>query len=204
MRRVTRIAATLGGAIVSVIGALAVLALASALSAGAAAAAGSNAASSAPAPVAPAAPAPGASGDDDTPPSVKWQLDVVRDGQTIDTFESTTTVGQAFSATHHHPVTHRVGCKDNPAGGIDLARTVSVSPVAAEVSGVTLAIDADETIEDDAAPATPEGCKLPPQPRRVTASHPGLVVPIGEWAAWTLIDKNPTLVYRVHASVTSH
>lgn len=204
MRRVTRIAAMLGGAIVSVIGALAALALASALSAGAAAAAGSDAASGASAPVAPALPAPGASGDDDTPPSVKWQLDVVRDGQTIDTFESTTMVGQAFSATHHHPVTHRVGCKDNPAGGIDLARTVSVSPVAAEVSGVTLAIDADETIEDDAAPATPEGCKLPPQPRRVTASHPGLVVPIGEWAAWTLIDKNPTLVYRVHASVTSH
>ncbi|MGN6316395.1 hypothetical protein [Trinickia sp.] len=204
MRRVTRIAAMLGGAIVSVIGALAALALASALSAGAAAAAGSDATSGASAPVAPALPAPGASGDDDTPPSVKWQLDVVRDGQTIDTFESTTMVGQAFSATHHHPVTHRVGCKDNPAGGIDLARTVSVSPVAAEVSGVTLAIDADETIEDDAAPATPEGCKLPPQPRRVTASHPGLVVPIGEWAAWTLIDKNPTLVYRVHASVTSH
>ncbi|HTH73533.1 MAG TPA: hypothetical protein VL635_03925 [Trinickia sp.] len=204
MRRVTRIAATFGGAIVSVIGALAVLALASALSAGAAAAAGSDTASGASSPIAPAPPAPGASGDDDTPPSVKWQLDVVRDGQTIDTFESTTMVGQAFSATHHHPVTHRVGCKDNPAGGIDLARTVSVSPVAADVSGVTLAIDADETIEDDAAPATPEGCKLPPQPRRVTASHPGLVVPIGEWAAWTLIDKNPTLVYRVHAGVTSH
>lgn len=204
MRRVTRIAAMLGGAIVSVIGALAVLALASALSAGAAAAAGSEAASGASASVPPAQPAPVAAGGDDTPPSVQWQLDVVRDGQTIDTFEATTMLGQAFSATHHHPVTHRVGCKDNPAGGIDLARTVTVSPIAAEVSGVTLAIDADETIEDDAAPATPEGCKLPPQPRRVTASHPGLVVPIGEWAAWTLIDKNPTLVYRVHASVTSH
>lgn len=205
MRRVTRIAAMLGGAIVSAIGALAVLALASALCAGTAAATGSEAAGGASAPVAPAPPPPRASaGDDDTPPSVKWQVDVVRDGQTIDTFESTTMLGQAFSATHHHPVTHRVGCKDNPAGGIDLARTVTVSPVTAEVSGVTLAIDADETIEDDAAPATPEGCKLPPQPRRVTASHPGLVVPIGEWAAWTLIDKNPALVYRVHASVTSH
>ncbi|MGN6231412.1 MAG: hypothetical protein ACTHNZ_09630 [Trinickia sp.] len=141
---------------------------------------------------------------DDEPPAVTWQLDVLRNGQTIDTFHATTTVGQAFSATHHHPITHRVGCKDNPAGGIDLARTISVSPVAADVGGVTLAIDADETIEDDSAPTTPEGCALPPQPRRVNASHPGLVVPIGGSADWTLIDKNPTLVYRVRASVASH
>jgi hypothetical protein len=113
-------------------------------------------------------------------------------------------VGQTFSDTHHHPMQHRVGCKDNPAGGIDLARTVSVSPIAADPGGVTLAVDADETIEDDAAPTTPEGCKLPPQPRRVNASRPGLLVPIGQAADWTLIDKNPALVYRVHASVTSH
>lgn len=204
MRRVPRMAVMLGGAMVSVIGVCAVLALAGALSARSALAAGEAAAgTSTSAPVAPAAPDASA-GDDDSPPSVQWQLDVVRDGQTIDTFKSTTMLGQAFTATHHHPVTHRVGCKENPAGGIDLARTITVSPVAAEVSGVTLAIEADETIEDDAAPATPEGCKLPPQPRRVTASHPGLAVPLGEWAAWTLIDKNPTLVYRVHANVTSH
>jgi len=198
MRGVTRFAAAFGGAILSVTGVLAVLALAGPLAAGNAAAA-SNAAAS-PAPPGMADTVPG----DDTPPEVKWQLDVLRDGQTIDTFESTTTVGQAFSATHHHPVTHRVGCKENPAGGIDLARTVTISPVAADVSGVTLAIEADETIEDSTAPTTPEGCKLPPQPRRVNASHPGLNVPIGGSADWTLIDKNPTLVYRVHASVMSH
>ncbi|RDU98563.1 hypothetical protein DWV00_13475 [Trinickia dinghuensis] len=180
------------------IGAFAVLALASALAANNAVAAG-DASASAPAPNAPQASPP-----DDAPTAVAWQLDVVRDGKTIDTFEATTMVGQAFSATHHHQTTHRVGCKDNPAGGIDLARTVSVSPVAADVGGVTLAIDADETIEDDAAPTTPEGCSLPPQPRRLNASHPGLFVPIGEAADWTLIDKNPTLVYRVHASVTAH
>ena len=200
MRRVARIPAVLGGAVLSVLGAVAVLALAGALYPRAAVAgnAGALAAPSA------ASAAPDATPVDDEPPSVEWRLEVVRDGRTIDTFEATTMLGQAFSATHHHPVTHRVGCKENPAGGIDLARTVTVSPVAAEVSGVTLAIDADETIEDDAAPATPEGCALPPTPRRVSASHPGLVVPVGEWAAWTLIDKNPTLVYRVHASVTSH
>lgn len=198
MRRVTRVGARFGGAVLTVIGAFAAFALASALAAGAVKAAGNEAATNKSAPAASEAPP-----NDDEPPAIQWRLDVVRNGQTIDTFEATTTLGQAFSATHHHEVTHRVGCKDNPAGGIDLARTVSVSPIAADVSGVTLAIEANETVEDDTAPSTPEGCALPPQPRRVNASHPGLVVPIGESVTWTLIDKNPTLVYRVHASVTS-
>jgi hypothetical protein len=198
MRGVVRIVARVGGAIVTVIGAFAAFAVASALTTGAVMAAGNAAAAKDAPPAASEAPP-----NDDSPPAVDWRLDVVRDGQTIDTFAATTTLGQAFSATHHHEVTHRVGCKENPAGGIDLARTVSVSPVAADVSGVTLAIDANETVEDDTAPATPEGCALPPHPRRVNASHPGLVVPIGETVSWTLIDKNPTLVYRVHASVAS-
>ncbi len=198
MRRGNRIAAGLGGTLASLVGVFAAFALLSVLVAGNAAAAG-DAAVSASAPA-----ASGASTLDDTLASVAWQLDVVRDGQTIDTFQGTTMVGQAFSATHHHRTTHRVGCKQNPAGGIDLARTVSVSPVAADVGGVTLAIETDETTEDDTAQATPEGCKLPPQPRRLNASHPGLQVPVGGSADWTLIDKNPTLVYRVHASVSSH
>ncbi|WP_116138256.1 hypothetical protein [Trinickia diaoshuihuensis] len=193
MTRSTRIAAGFAGRLARISGTFAALVLASALAANQAAAA-ADAASSAPA----------AGPVDDTPTAVSWKLDVLRDGQPIDTFEATTMVGQTFSDTHHHPMQHRVGCKDNPAGGIDLARTVSVSPIAADPGGVTLAVDADETIEDDAAPTTPEGCKLPPQPRRVNASHPGLLVPIGQAADWTLIDKNPALVYRVHASVTSH
>ena len=197
MRPVTPIAARLRRGVLGALGTLAALTLASALAATAAAAAGDGAASA-------AAPTPDSSALDAMPTAVAWQLDVVRDGRTIDTFQATTMVGQTFSDTHHHPTTHRVGCKENPAGGIDLARTVSVSPVSADIKGITLAIDADETIEDDTAPTTPEGCALPPQPRRVNASHPGLFVPIGESADWTLIDKNPTLVYRVHASVTSH
>ena len=198
MTRFTRLAAGFPGSLARMMGTFAALALVSAFAAGKPAAAADAAASAA----APATPA--ASNPDDTPTAVAWKLDVVRDGQTIDTFEATTMVGQTFSDTHHHPMQHRVGCKDNPAGGIDLARTVSVSPVAADVGGVTLALDTDETIEDDTAPATPEGCTLPPQPRRVNASHPGLLVPMGESADWTLIDKNPTLVYRVHASVAPH
>jgi hypothetical protein len=138
------------------------------------------------------------------PPAVQWRLEVARDGRTIDTFDGTTAVGQAVSATHHHETVHRVGCKENPAAQIDLFRTVTVTPVAADPAGVTLAIDAQETIEDDTAARTREGCALPPEPRRVAATHPGLVVPYGEWASWTLVDSNPTLVYRIRASVVSH
>lgn len=199
MRRVTHLAAArLGGPVANAIGVLAAFALLCVLCASQANAASDTASS------APSSASSQASPPDDSPASVAWKIDVVRDGQTIDTFQGTTMIGQAFSATHHHPTTHRVGCKDNPAGGIDLARTVSLSPRQVDVSGVTLAIDADETIEDDTAPSTPEGCKLPPQPRRLNASHPGLLVPVGGSADWTLIDKNPTLVYRVHASVASH
>ncbi|TKC89302.1 hypothetical protein FAZ69_10115 [Trinickia terrae] len=131
---------------------------------------------------------------------VHWQLQVVRDGQQIDAFEATTAVGQAYTTTHHHEVVHDVGCKDRPAGNIDLARTLTVSPTQASPASVTLAIDAQETLEGDTAQQTPEGCKLPPQPRQVTASHPGLTVPGGQWVTWTIVDKNPTLAYRVRAS----
>ena len=135
---------------------------------------------------------------------VHWQLQVMRDGQQIDSFEADTTVGQARTDTHHQVVQHNVGCKDAPGGSIDLSRTLTVSPIRADVSQVTLAIDAQETLEDDSAPKTDTGCKLPPQPRQVAANHPGLQVPAGQWATWQIVDKNPTLVYRVRASLANH
>jgi hypothetical protein len=138
------------------------------------------------------------------PPAVEWRLEVVQDGHTIDTFGGTTAIGQAVSAAHHHEVVHRVGCLENPDARIDLARTLTVSPVRVEPASVWLAIDAQETIEDDTARRTSSGCALPPVPRRVTANHPGLVVPKGEWASWTIVDRSPTLVYRVRANVVSH
>ncbi|CAB3770883.1 hypothetical protein [Paraburkholderia solisilvae] len=137
-------------------------------------------------------------------PVVQWQLQVMQDGQQIDAFDGTTTVGQARTDTHHHVVQHNVGCKDQPAGEIDLQRTLTVSPIAADAGGVTLAIDAQETLEEPGpARATPAGCKLPPQPRQVSASHPGLKSASGDWASWTIIDKDPQLVYRVRANVAS-
>jgi hypothetical protein len=138
------------------------------------------------------------------PTLVQWRLEVLRDGRDVDTFEGTTAVGQAVTATHHHEVVHAVGCKNQPDARIDLARTLTVSPIAAEPAGITFAIDAQETIEDETAQRTPEGCTLPPQPRRVAANHPGLVVVPGQPASWTIVEAHPTLVYRVSASAASH
>ncbi|MFC0399566.1 hypothetical protein [Paraburkholderia rhizosphaerae] len=139
-----------------------------------------------------------------TAPVVQWKLQVMQNGEQIDAFDGTTTVGQARTDTHHHVVQHDVGCKDQPAGSIDLQRTVTVTPIVADASGVTLAVDAQETLEDAGPQRTsPSGCKLPPQPRQVSASHPGLRAPPGDWASWQIIDKDPQLVYRVSASVAN-
>ncbi|WP_144154909.1 hypothetical protein [Paraburkholderia sp. BCC1885] len=135
---------------------------------------------------------------------VQWQLQVVRDGQQIDAFEGSTTVGQARTDTHHQVVQHNVGCKDAPGGSIDLSRTLTISPLQADANQVTLAIDAQETFEDDSAQQTDTGCKLPPQPRQVSANHPGLQVQAGQWSTWQIVDKNPSLVYRVRASLADH
>jgi hypothetical protein len=134
-------------------------------------------------------------------PSVQWTLQVIRDGHEIDSFDGTTTVGNAHTDTHHQMVTHDVGCSQHPGGGLDLVRTVTITPTAADASGVTLAIDAQDTFEDNDAQPSPEGCRLPPQPRQVTASHPGLRVPAGEWVTWQIVGKNPSIAYRVRASL---
>ncbi len=138
------------------------------------------------------------------PASVKWELQVMRDGQQIDSFDGTTTVGQARTDTHHHVVQNNVGCKNVPAGNIDLSRTLTVSPTQADTSGVTFAIEAQETLEEPGTRTTDTGCKLPPQPRQVSANHPGLVVPPGAWSTWTIVDKDPNLVYRLRASVANN
>jgi hypothetical protein len=136
--------------------------------------------------------------------AVHWELQVMNDGQQVDAFDGTTTVGQAHTDTHHHVVTHNVGCKDAPGGSIDLLRTLTVSPTQASATDITLAIDAQETLEDPRAKQTDTGCKLPPQPRQVSASHPGLRVPAGQWVTWPIVEKDPTLVYRVRASLATN
>ena len=143
----------------------------------------------------------GAHAQDAQQQAVKWTLQVIRDGQQIDQFSTTTTVGQARTDTHHHVTAHDVGCKDQPAASIDLQRIVTVSPLQANASEVILAIDAQETLDSDDQPQTPEGCKLPPQPREISASHPGLRVPAGQTVTWQIVDKDPSLAYRISASL---
>ncbi|SAK72382.1 hypothetical protein [Caballeronia ptereochthonis] len=137
------------------------------------------------------------------PQPVTWELQVVRDGQQIDSFSATTNVGQARTDTHHDKVQNRVGCADQPAGNIDLQRTLTVSPTHASADDITLAIDAQETLQEESTRVSPSGCKLPPVPRQVSASHPGLVLKPGEWAQWQIVDSNPSLAYRVRASLGS-
>jgi hypothetical protein len=144
-----------------------------------------------------------AHGQTSTSQPVKWELQVVRDGQQVDSFSATTNVGQARTDTHHDVVKNNVGCADKPAGDIDLQRTLTVSPVHVSADDITLSIDAQETLQDDASRASAQGCKLPPQPRVVNASHPGLVLKPGEWSTWQIVDKDPSLAYRVRASLTT-
>jgi hypothetical protein len=132
---------------------------------------------------------------------VNWTLQVIRDGQQIDSFNGTSLVGQARTNEHHKVVTHNVGCRDEPAGSIDLQRTITVAPLRADPSGSVLAIQARETVESDTVWQTREGCKLPPQPSQVRAIHPGLVVPEGQWVNWQIVSQDPSLLYRVRASV---
>jgi hypothetical protein len=66
-----------------------------------------------------------------------------------------------------------------------------------------LQIDAQETLQGNGAPVTVEGCKLPPQPRQVSASHPGLMLRPGEWTTWQIVDKDPSLAYKIRATLAS-
>lgn len=136
-------------------------------------------------------------------PQVRWEIEVVQDGQTVDRFGATTTVGQAKSETHKRSVVHDVGCQNKPAASIELERSVTVSPTRVDDGSPVLSIDVQETLEDTGKARTWEGCALPPQPRKVAASHPGLVVPPGQIVPWELIDHAPKLVYRVQASVAA-
>ncbi|MDN7676631.1 hypothetical protein QZM22_30180 [Burkholderia oklahomensis] len=141
-------------------------------------------------------------------PVIDWEIEVVRDGQTIDTFEQKTTVGQARSDTHSFPVAPASGCgaaatnaSAAAAPASELSRTITVAPLYVEGDAVALAIDAQETLADDgAAPSGGAPCTSSPA-RRIVASHPGLNARAAQWTDWTLADRGPQLVYRVRAHV---
>lgn len=146
--------------------------------------------------------AQGARAQSSAQPAVKWTLQVLQDGTQVDSFDATTTIGQSYNGTHRRSVTHDIGCQNRPAAQIELARTITVSPLRLDdQDAVTFALETQETLEENDTPRTAEGCKLPPQPRRIHAVHPGLTVRDGQWSTWQIVDKNPSLAYRLRADV---
>ncbi|WP_147432169.1 hypothetical protein [Pararobbsia silviterrae] len=134
-------------------------------------------------------------------PTVRWQLDVIENGVTVDTFKADTPLEQTQTQSREHEVVHAVGCAQVPQARASLSRSIAVTPSSVDERGVSFAIDATETLEDPASQHTSEGCTLPPQPRVVHATHPALIVGKTNWTDWTVVAHDPTLVYRLQASV---
>ncbi len=132
------------------------------------------------------------------PQSIDWEIRVLHDGQTVDTFHQTTTVGQSRTDTHDYPVTLGAACAGKEASIVaavkpQRSRTVTVAPLYVEGDTVTLQIDAQETLDDG------DGCSL--APRQISASHPGLAVHAESWTDWAPADKKARLLYQVRAHV---
>lgn len=134
-------------------------------------------------------------------PIVHWQLEVLENGVTVDTFKADTPLEQTQTLSREHEVVHAVGCAQVPQARASLSRTIAMTPSTADEHGVSFVIDATETLEDPASQHTNEGCTLPPQPRVVHATHPALVVGKTGWTDWTVVAHDPTLIYRVQASI---
>jgi len=142
-------------------------------------------------------------------PAVDWELQVIEQGQLVDQFHDTTTLGQASTKTASHPSRHTIACPppgaasaSGPGTALDfnLVRTITVSPVHLTPDQISLAIDTRETLEDPSSLATQIDCAALPDPRVITASHPALPVKTdGSWTTWQIIDHDPALSYRVKA-----
>ncbi|MEX3527307.1 MAG: hypothetical protein VB143_08660 [Burkholderia sp.] len=133
------------------------------------------------------------------PQSIDWEIRVLHDGQTVDTFHQTPTVGQSRTDTHSYPVTLGAACTGKEASIVaavkpQRSRTVTVAPLYVEGDTVTLQLDAQETLDD-----SDDGCSL--APRQISASHPGLAVHAQSWTDWAPADKNARLLYQVRAHV---
>ncbi|MEK6425324.1 MAG: hypothetical protein V4801_37585 [Burkholderia gladioli] len=142
--------------------------------------------------------APGSPAATGAPPSIAWEIRVQHDGQTVDTFQRTTTVGQSRTDTHTYPVTLPANCTGKDASIVakvhpERTRTVTVAPLYVDGGTVTLQLDAQETLDDG------DGCTL--APRQISANHPGLAVHADSWTDWAPADKNAHLLYQVRAHV---
>jgi hypothetical protein len=145
---------------------------------------------------------------DSTPPRsapahIQWRLIVLNNGEEVDHLSAVTAVGQAKTITHQHSVSHTVGCNGTQTLPVQLARTVTVSPLGVDLHGVIgLDITAEEAVESaESGTIRSDGCTLSPQTRSLSAHHPELDVQSGQSVSWILLKKDPELVYRVEATV---
>ena len=153
----------------------------------------------------------GASYEAQAQPALRWELQVIEQGQTVDDFSDTTTLGQAQTEKASHPSRHAVACPLPGAASatgagtpldFNLSRTITLSPVHIAADEVSFAIDTRETLEDPSTLSRQIDCAALPEPRVVTASHPGLQVKTdGSWSTWQIIDHDPQLSYRLKAVV---
>jgi len=142
-------------------------------------------------------------------PAIRWELQVIEQGQTVDDFSDTTTLGQAHTEKASHASRHTIACP--PPGGtsapavgtsldFNLTRTLTVSPIHLAADEVSFAIDTRETLEDPSTLSDKIDCAALPELRVVTASHPGLQVKTdGSWSSWQIIERDPSLSYRLKA-----
>ncbi len=141
-------------------------------------------------------------------PAVHWELQVIENGDVVDDFRHTTTLGQAYTIEASHASRHAIACP--PPDGIapasaatplsfDLTRSITLSPIHLEANQIIFALDTRETVEDDATPDPRIDCARLPEPRVVTLHHPGLAVQAGAWTALTVIERDPSLIYRIKA-----
>jgi hypothetical protein len=139
-----------------------------------------------------------------TPPAhIQWRITVISDSRPVDQFEGVTAVGQSKTLTHQRAVSHPVGCNGAQTPSISLSRTITVAPLGVDAKGeIGFAVSAEEMVEDQ-TPRTvrSDGCALPPSTRTLNAHHPELDVQSGGTVSWTLLKKDPSLIYQVEASV---
>jgi hypothetical protein len=141
--------------------------------------------------------------------TVKWELDVIEEGQIVDRFSDVTRIGQAQIVSASHPAAHDPAC---PAQGRSpaptdsrswqLTRTLTVSPTHIGKHRLGFIVDTHEILEDTGLPI-PSDCNTAPERRSVRSTHPDWMVRTdGQWNYWQLLKQNPSLIYRLKAKLS--
>lgn len=140
--------------------------------------------------------------------AVKWEIDVIEDGQIVDRFSDVTRVGQAHIVSKTYPAAHGPACPVQASSVLpedfhswQLIRTLTVSPTHIGKKRIGFTVDTHETLEDIGL-SIPSDCRTPPERRIVRSTHPDwMVLNDGQWNYWQLLKQNPSLIYRLKAQL---